>query len=68
MDKYDCYITDKQMSKKINEIYSDPKRHRFYSYHDYIKDNNILDVYGTKNRCFYCGGKKDGHAKETEQV
>jgi hypothetical protein len=71
MDKYDYEQTDKQMSKKINAIYSDPKRHKFVSQFDmYCHERGprggLLRL--RKTICGHCGNKKNNHADEDEKL
>lgn len=74
MDAYDCEIADKQMSKKVEAIFGDPTRHKFYSCYDAYIAENIIGRRGGKIRrkkleCFHCGQKKKVHtALETEYL
>jgi hypothetical protein len=73
MDTYDYAQTDKVMSYKLDAIYSNPARHKFYSCFDFHRDSNTVGrrggkVTGLKRTCWHCGQKKKGHAEKDEQV
>lgn len=73
MDEYDYRQTDKAMSKKVAEIFGDPKRHVFYSCFEADEAEDYRGIRGGKIRgrktiCFHCGMKKKGHAETTEQL
>lgn len=73
MDAYDYAQTDKVMSRKVEAIYSDPKRHAFYSCHDASIAEDWRGprggkIRGRKQICFHCGGKETGHAETTESL
>ena len=73
MDEYDCYQTDKQMSKKLNAIFTDPKRHAFYACFNANEDEGLTGprggkIRGKKRICHYCGLPRKGHAEQTEQL
>ena len=73
MDKYDYRMADKQISKKINLIYSDPKRHRFVSAFQRDEDEDLRGprdgkIRGRKRICGYCGFKEKAHADKDEQL
>lgn len=66
---------DKAMSKRIDEIYSDPARHAFVSCSSMAEANPELfrgrhggKLYAKKLKCFYCGKKKHEHAAVTEDL
>jgi hypothetical protein len=66
MDAYDYHEIDKAMSRKMDEIFSDPARHAFYSVYD---EDEALDrrgprggkIRGRKTICAHCGAKADKH-------
>ncbi len=73
MDRYDCEQIDKEMSRRIDAIYTDPAKHKFYSCFDAYNKEWIVSKRGKKIRgkktiCFYCGKKKKGHAEVTEDL
>jgi hypothetical protein len=73
MDTYDYEQIDKTMSKKIDAIYSDPKRHAFYSQWAAMQDGRVTGprgglVVGRKRICFHCGKYEQGHSDKTEQL
>jgi len=73
MDEYDCRQTDKQMSKKIAAIYSNPQKHRFVSIFQLDHDEDRRGprggkIRGRKTICGHCGGKRKGHADKDEQI
>lgn len=64
---------DKDISRKVEAIYGDPKRHTFCSVYDADRAEDIRGPRGGKRRgrktiCAHCGHKKDGHAETTEQI
>jgi len=73
MDAFEYERIDKEISKRIDTIYSNPKRHKFYSEYDYSVDQDMRGSRGGKIRwrktfCCHCGNKKKGHAEVTEQI
>ena len=64
---------DKEMNRRVHEIYSDPARHKFYSQYDYFLESNAIGprgdrIVGLKTKCQHCGGKKNIHAETTEEL
>lgn len=58
---------DKQESKRIEQIYSDPKLHNFISEYTFDECMETRGPRGGKRRgrkriCHYCGKKQAGHA------
>lgn len=73
MDEYTYREIDRAMSKRIEAIYSDPKRHAFQSCFDYDESIDCRGrrngkVRGRKTICAHCGTKKAGHASTDEQI
>ena len=73
MDKYDCEQTDREMSKRVDAVYGDPTRHRFYSEFECINDEDRRGPRGGKARgrktiCAHCGKIAKGHAALTEAL
>jgi hypothetical protein len=62
---------DLAIQKRVDAIYSDPKRHAFISEFDTLKDSygprGGLKK-GRKTICYYCGCKSRDHAKVTERI
>ncbi len=64
---------DQTMSRRVEVIYTDPKRHSFYSC---FEQDEAVDergprggkIRGRKTFCAYCGLKKFGHADVTEAL
>lgn len=73
MNEYDFRQADKEMSRRVDEIYGDPKRHTFYSCFQADEDIDRVGPRGGKSRgrktiCVHCGTKRKGHAENTEQL
>jgi len=71
MDEYDCAQIDKAMSKKIDAIYRNPAKHKFYSQFEAFKEDYRHGprggrIVGKKRICYHCGSKKKYHADITE--
>jgi len=69
----DYEAIDKDMSFQIQEIYSDPKRHKFYSQFQAFEDSDLRGIrggkiIGKKRRCYYCGAGFGWHAIEDEKI
>ena len=73
MDAYDYMQIDKAMSKRLQAIFGDPKRHAFYSCFDADEAEDRRGARGAikrgpKRLCFHCLTRKNGHAEKTEQL
>jgi hypothetical protein len=73
MDAYDFEKIDNSMSKRVDAIYQDPARHKFYSCFEVFENEGRVGprggkIRGNKRTCYHCGGKKKGHAEVTEQL
>lgn len=73
MDAYDYEQIDKEMSKRLDAIYRDPSRHKFYSCYDEAHANGAVGPRGGRVRarktiCAFCGQKRKGHAQKTENL
>ena len=66
MDAYDCEKIDKAMSRKMDEIFSDPTKHAFYSVFeaDLAEDRRGPrggKVRGRKTICAHCRNPAQKH-------
>lgn len=73
MDAYECEKIDKEMSRKMDAIYTDPNRHRFYSCFDFHAATHSRgprggQVRARKTICYYCGLPEKGHAEKDEEL
>lgn len=69
----DFEAIDREMSRRVNAVYGDPKRHKFYSCFQAYQYENFKGprggkVRGRKRICFHCGLEEKGHALETEKL
>ena len=58
---------DEYVARRMEEIYGNPSRHKFYSCLDGFKDG-FKKVLEKKTICFYCGNKRKGHPEKTEEL
>ena len=73
MDEHNCRQIDKAISNRVNRIYSNPQRHRFYSCFQSDEDGDLIGprggkIRGRKTICCHCGQKRKGHANKDEQL
>ena len=73
MDAYEYEKIDREMSKRIDTIYSDPSRHKFYSEYEHSVNQDMRGprggkIRGRKTFCRHCGNKANGHAAVDEQL
>lgn len=69
----DYEAIDKYMSRRCEEVFSDPKRHAFSS--EFAEDEAMDTrgprggkIRGRKTRCVHCGQKPAVHATTTEPL
>ncbi|MFW6271784.1 MAG: hypothetical protein ACOC1Q_01935 [Desulfosalsimonas sp.] len=69
------FKVDRSISKKTEEIFADPSRHKFVSEYDVMHNNPVFaGPRGGKPRrarktiCFFCSCKRAIHAKTTEKL
>lgn len=76
-DAYDFAQIDRAMSRRLDGIYSDPKRHRFSprwkaDVGETTRYGNVRNVKGLARNsagsrvCVHCGTAKHGHAKKDD--
>lgn len=64
---------DREISQRVNAIYTNPKRHEFRSEFDEWRDQDLRGrrggrILGRKRVCVHCGGPLKGHAGTTEPL
>jgi len=65
--------TDKKMSARLENIFNDPTKHKFYSCFEAFKQEDRRGprgsvIKGKKSICIHCGQKQPGHATQTVKL